>query len=506
MIPTNAPALTPLLFLFTGLLIPLAAFKFRRLAYWLALSATAAASAIALSNIFRVLDGRAIHYHFGGWPPPIGIEYVLDPLSAFVTSVINVIALIVLIHARRTVEADLPQGKRVPYYALVMLMMSGFNGIVMTGDFFNLYVFLEICSLALYGLVAVGDRKSPVAAFRYLVLGMIGGCFYLLGVGFLYMSSGSLNMADLKAILVVLGPRPGVIVALAFMLLGFGLKMALFPLHGWLPDAYTYAPTATSSLMAPIGTKIGAYGLIRVLFFVFGLQFITQTVPVATVIAWLSAAAILYGSIQAMAQDEMKRMLAFSSVAQVGYIGLGIGLANPWGLVGALLHVLNHGLMKACLFLVAGNFRMKLGHSRISRLDQEARRRMPWTTAAFTLAALSMIGLPPTVGFFSKWYLAWGSVRNRSWVFLAVILASSLLNAVYFFRVVERLYLKPAVRTPEAEKSGAPARVRSEVGASMLVPTLVLAAALLVVGLLNAFIVKGVLLKILPPDLAGMNP
>ncbi|MCJ7611564.1 MAG: NADH/ubiquinone/plastoquinone (complex I), partial [Candidatus Aminicenantes bacterium] len=341
MIPTNAPALTPLLFLFTGLLIPLAAFKFRRLAYWLALSATAAASAVSLSNIFRVLDGRAIHYHFGGWPPPIGIEYVLDPLSAFVTSVINVIALIVLIHARRTVEADLPQGKRVPYYALVMLMMSGFNGIVMTGDFFNLYVFLEICSLALYGLVAVGDRKSPVAAFRYLVLGMIGGCFYLLGVGFLYMNSGSLNMADLKAILVVLGPRPGVIVALAFMLLGFGLKMALFPLHGWLPDAYTYAPTATSSLMAPIGTKIGAYGLIRVLFFVFGLQFITQTVPVATVIAWLSAAAILYGSIQAMAQDEMKRMLAFSSVAQVGYIGLGIGLANPWGLVGALLHILN---------------------------------------------------------------------------------------------------------------------------------------------------------------------
>ncbi|MGB9005494.1 MAG: monovalent cation/H+ antiporter subunit D family protein [Candidatus Aminicenantales bacterium] len=506
MIPTNAPALTTLIFLFTGLLIPLAAFKLRRLAYWLALAATAAASAAAVSNIFRVLDGGAIHYHFGGWLPPIGIEYVLDPLSAFVTSVINVIALIVLIHARRTVEADLPEGKHVPYYALVMLMMAGFNGIVVTGDFFNVYVFLEICSLALYGLVAVGDRKSPVAAFRYLVLGMIGGCFYLLGVGFLYMSSGSLNMADLKAILPVLGARPEVIVALAFMLLGFGLKMALFPLHGWLPDAYTYAPTATSSLMAPIGTKIGAYVLIRILYFVFGLAFITKTVPVATIIAWLGAAAILYGSIQAMAQDELKRMLAFSSVAQVGYIGLGIGLANAWGLVGALLHILNHGLMKACLFLVAGNFRMKLGHSRISRLNQEARRRMPWTTAAFTLAALSMIGLPPTVGFFSKWYLAWGSIRNGSWVFLAVILVSSLLNAVYFFRVVERLYLKPAGRPPEAEKSGGPAGGLSEAGPSMLIPTLVLAAALLAAGLLNAFIVKGVLLKILPPGLAGMNP
>ncbi len=506
MIPTNAPALTPLLFLFTGLLIPLAAFKFKKLAYWMALTATALASAAALSNIFRVLDGGAIHYRFGGWPPPIGIEYVLDPLSAFVTSVINVIAFIVLLHARRTVEADLPEGKRVPYYALAMLMMSGFNGIVMTGDFFNLYVFLEICSLALYGLVAVGDRKSPMAAFRYLVLGMIGGCFYLLGVGFLYMNSGSLNMADLKAILAVIGPQPGVIVALAFMLLGFGLKMALFPLHGWLPDAYTYAPTATSALMAPIGTKIGAYGLIRVLYFVFGLQFVTQTIPVATVIAWLSAAAILYGSIQAMAQDELKRMLAFSSIAQVGYIGLGIGLANPWGLVGAVLHILNHGLMKACLFLVAGNFRTKLGHSRISRLDQEARRKMPWTTAAFTLAALSMIGLPPTVGFFSKWYLAWGSVRNKSWVFLAVILASSLLNAVYFFRVVERLYLKPGQRTEKAGHPASAAAGRGEVGFSMLAPTLILAAALLVVGILNAFLVQGFLLKILPPGWAGLRP
>jgi len=506
MIPTNAPALTPLLFLFTGLLIPLAALKLKKLAYWLALAATALASAAALSNIFRVLDGRAIHYHFGGWPPPIGIEYVLDPLSAFVTSVINVIALIVLIHARRTVEADLPEGKRVPYYALVMLMMSGFNGIVMTGDFFNLYVFLEICSLALYGLVAVGDRKSPVAAFRYLVLGMIGGCFYLLGVGFMYMNSGSLNMADLKAILAVLGPRPGIIVALAFMLLGFGIKMALFPLHGWLPDAYTYAPTATSALMAPIGTKIGAYGLIRVLFFVFVLQFITQTVPVATVIAWLSAAAILYGSIQAMAQDELKRMLAFSSIAQVGYIGLGIGLANPWGLVGAVLHILNHGLMKACLFLVAGNFRMKLGHSRISRLDQEARRKMPWTTAAFTLAALSMIGLPPTVGFFSKWYLAWGAVRNKGWVFLAIILLSSLLNAVYFFRVVERFYLRPKQKGEEAGRTAAATSGRSEVTVSMLAPTLILAASLLVVGLLNAVLVQGILLKFLPPGLAALKP
>ncbi len=504
MIPTNAPALVPLLYLFTGLFIPLAALRLKRLAHPLAVTASALASAAALFNIFRVLEKGTLHYRFGGWPPPIGIEYVLDPLSAFLGAVINPIAFVVLIHSGRTVRAELPERKHVPYFALAMLMMSGFNGIVMTGDFFNLYVFLEICSLALYGLVAVGDRKSPVAAFRYLVLGMIGGCFYLLGVGFLYLSSGSLNMADMKAILPVIGARPGVVVALSFMVLGFGIKMALFPLHGWLPDAYTYAPTATSSLIAPIGTKIGAYGLIRILFFVFGLRFVTRTFPLTQIIAWLAAAGILYGSVMAMAQKELKRLLAFSSVAQIGYIGLGIGLANPFGLLGAVLHVLNHGLMKACLFLAAGNFRMKIGHSRIPALDAEVKRTMPWTSAAFTLAALSMIGLPPTVGFFSKWYLALGTIRNRNWLFLAVILGSSLLNAVYFFRVIERLYLKKAeAKTgsgPEAPAHPSGGR-RTEVGLSLLIPTLSLAAALLIIGLLNAVIVKGLLVRFLPPGL-----
>ncbi|MBN2199043.1 MAG: monovalent cation/H+ antiporter subunit D family protein [Candidatus Aminicenantes bacterium] len=502
MIPTNAPALAPLIFLFAALIIPLAAFKVRRLAWVLAIAAAAAAAAVSVWNIFRVLESGTFHYRFGGWPPPLGIEYVLDPLSAFITAVINLTALVVLVHSHLTVAAELPERKHVPYYALVMLMMSGFNGIVLTGDFFNLYVFLEIASLALYGLIAVGDRKSPVAAFRYLVIGMVGGGFYLLGVGFLYINSGSLNMADLKAILPAVGAGPEIIVALCFMVLGFGIKMALFPLHGWLPDAYTYAPTATSSLMAPIGTKIGAYGLLRVLFFVFGVNFVTRTVPLAQVVSWLAAAGILYGSIMAMAQDELKRMLAFSSIAQVGYIGLGIGLANSLGLLGAVLHVLNHGLMKACLFLVAGNFRLRLGHSRIRALDSGARRRMPWTSAAFTLAALSMIGLPPTVGFFSKWYLALGTIRNRSWVFLAVILASSLLNAVYFFRVIERLYLRPALRDNE----GREAEGRTEAAPSMLLPTLVLAASLIVIGLLNAVIVNGLLVRFLPPGLEIVFP
>lgn len=497
----NSPALTVLCLLAVAISIPLFGLFRRWLAYWLALGATVFCVSISVLNLFQVLRHGPIHYHMGGWPPPIGIEYVLDYLSAFVMLVINGIALLVLVHAKKPVaQAFGDSGKEVPYYAVVLLMLCGFNGIVVTGDFFNLYVWLEICSLSLYGMIAVGSRKSPVAALRYLIMGTIGACFYLLGLGFLFTVTGTLNMADLKKILPFISQEPAVIIGLVLMVVGMGIKMALFPLHGWLPDAYTYAPDSSSALMAPTGTKVAAYVLIRILFFIFGTGYVAQKFHVTTVLGWLAAAGIIIGSVMAIAQKEMKRMLAYSSVAQVGYIGLGIGLANPLGLIGAVLHVMNHACMKALLFLVAGNYRAKLGHSTIPRLDDSVRKKMPWTTAAFTVGALSMVGIPPLVGFFSKWYLALGAIRNSNWVFLAVILMSSLLNAVYFFRVIEKVYMKtPSNLHPEAgeDKNSA----RNEVGFSQLAPTLVLAAALFLLGLLNAVIVKGLIEKMIP---AGM--
>jgi multicomponent Na+:H+ antiporter subunit D len=256
----NSPVLIPLLFLAFGLIIPLVAWKRNNWAWPTLMLASLVSVTIAVFNVFKVLDKGPVHYYMGNWAPPIGIEYVLDHLSAFVMLVINVIAFLVLMHAKKIVPLELT-GKEPPYYAAISLLLAGLNGIVITGDLFNLYVFLEISSLSLYGLIASGERKSPVAAFRYLIMGTIAASFYLLGVGFLYITTGSLNMADVKAILPSIAGQPTVLIALALMVLGIGIKMALFPLHGWLPDAYTYAPSTSSAIIAPTAAKVAAYVL-----------------------------------------------------------------------------------------------------------------------------------------------------------------------------------------------------------------------------------------------------
>ncbi|MEW6335517.1 MAG: monovalent cation/H+ antiporter subunit D family protein [Thermodesulfobacteriota bacterium] len=502
MIIQNSPALIPLLLLASAISIPLLAIRKTGIAYVTAAAAAFCAMAISAFNTYRVWESGPITYHFGGWIPPIGIEYVLDPLSAFVTLVVNVVAFVVLCHAGGLKDREITE-KATPYYSLVLLLLCGANGMILTGDLFNLYVFLEIFSLAGYGLIGIGEKQAPVASFRYLIMGTIGASFYLLGLGFVYIVTGTLNMADMKTMLPLLYGNPAVTAGLTLIVIGMGIKMALFPLHGWLPDAYTYAPSTSTALIAPIGTKVAAYVILRVLFFVFDVKFVDQTLPVTDLIGWLAAGGILFGSVMAIAQREMKRMLAYSSVAQIGYIGLGIGLANPLGLIGAVLHILNHAFMKGALFLVAANLRKNAGHSDISKLDATYRNRLPWSMAAFTLAALSMIGLPPTAGFFSKWYLALGSIDKGNWVFLVVILLSSLLNAVYFFRVLEKVYLLPPT-DPEAGKALPKLARRRAVGQeeySLMIPTVVLSFSLLLLGLWNANIVKGILQRIIPPGM-----
>lgn len=479
----HLPVLIPVPLLFAAFIVPLAGLLHKGLVPVVALLGAGISAAAAAAGLWTVLSVGTLRYYIGSWTPPLGIEYVLDPLAAFMAVVVTVSGLISLCYFSPALRQEVAD-RFVIGHAMALLFLAGLAGMIVTGDLFNLFVFLEIASLSAYALVAIGAKQAPVASLRYLILGSLAGSFYVLGVGFLYFVTGSLNMADVAERLVPVYHSRAVVAAALLIALAIALKMALFPFHLWLPDAYTYAPSAVAGLIPPVATKVAAYVLVRVFLGVFQPSFAIDRLPLMPIISWLAAAGIVYGSVLAIAQTDLRRMLAYSSVSQIAYVGLGLGLANPLGLVGALLHVINHAVMKAALFFVAGAVRIRTGQVEIQNLTGLG-RKMPWSMAAFTVAALSMIGIPPAAGFFSKWYLLQASLAAANYWFIAVILISSLLNAVYFFRTLENIYANPSAGQKVVEYSEAPP--------SMLVPTLIMAAGVIVLGVANSVIVTQLL-------------
>ena len=481
----------PLIFSFLNLLF---GWWKKGLCYPITLVALALSFLASLHTLNIVITSGTIHYYLGGWKPPWGIEYVVDHLNAFVLVIVSFVALLVAIYSKRSVEQELPE-KIVYFYCLFLLQVTGFLGIVITGDMFNLYVFLEIASLAGYALIAIGEDGAPFASFNYVIFGTIGACFYLLGVGYLYIVTGSLNIADLSQILPNLYHSKVVLVAFAFFLVGVSIKMALFPLHVWLPDAYTYAPSAVSALLAPLMTKVGAYVMIRIMFTVFKPYFSIELIPVTSILGWMAAGAIIFGAVMALAQIDLKRMLAYILVSEVGYITLGIGLANRNGLTGAILHILNDAFMMLALFLVVGAIMYRSGKREIPQL-RYLHRKMPLTMAVFVIAALSVIGIPPTCGFFSKWYLILGAIDANKWIFVAVLLVSSLLNVILFFRCIESAYLEPVA---EHSSGGSELAItREESPLSMLIPILIAGAGIMSFGVLSGKIISTIIQFALP--------
>ncbi len=485
------PVLIPLLMLGGALVTVTAGSLLKQFAWPIALVTLSLSTAVAIEQLLTVLaDGPLIH-QLGGWAPPIGIAFVVDSLNAFIVTVVVAIPLLVLLYARDSVRKETPE-EEVAFFTLLQVLLLGLTGMVLTGDLFNLYVFFEISSLAGYSLVARGSHAAPVSAFRYLLLGSLGASFYLMGVGYLYVLTGSLNMGDVSRILPGLIGNPALTVAMAMMVAGLGLKMALFPLHGWLPDAYTHASSAATAIIAPVMTKVSAYVLIRMLFFVCD-PALRAAIPLGTVITWLAALGIIVGSVMAIAQNDVKRMLAYSSVAQVAYIGVGIGLGTPLALVGATLHVLSHATMKSCLFLVTGSVQLQTGRRTLHSYEGLG-RLMPWTFAGFTLAALAMVGIPPTAGFFSKWYLVLGGIEAGEWPVVLIVVASSLLTAGYFFRLIEKIYANPA-----------PSLRASDPGLLARIPIVALGAAVLVLGIANFWFVGEVLQPALLPQTLALT-
>lgn len=480
----SLPVLIPISLLLFALLSFLAGTIRKSFAFPVALTGIICSLTASVLGLIRVLQSGPQHYYLGGWAPPLGIEYVLDHLSAFMAVIITIIALLSVIYSYKSFLQELPE-RIVHLYSLMLLLLAGLVGIVVTGDLFNLYVFLEIASLAAYGVLAVGNDKALVAVFRYIIIGTLGACFYLLGVGFIYFATGTLNMADAAAIIPNIEQSRLIVLAAAFIVIGMALKMALFPLHIWLPDVYTYSPAGVITLIAPLMTKVGAYVVIRMLISVFPISYLSDSLPITLIIGWLAAIGIIVMSVMAIAQKDFRRMLAYSSLAQICYVALGIGLANPLGIIGALLHILNHAFMKGCLFQISGAVSYRTGLWQINQFAGLG-SRMSWTMVAFTIAAVSMVGIPPACGFFSKWYLVLGSVDAGNWVFAVVILISSLLNAVYFFRLLENIYMKPSTENIAVSNAKDPP-------AAMLIPILLLASGIIILGIFNAVIVTQVL-------------
>ena len=482
----------PLLF---SVLCPLIGLWRKGLCYSWAILALSLCAVASIDTLFAVMGGGTIHYRLGGWAPPFGIEYVIDHLNAMMLVIVSLISLIVAIYSWRSVEQELPE-KIVYFYTVFLLQVTGFLGIVITGDLFNLYVFLEISSLAGYALIAIGEDGAPLATFRYIVMGTIGACFYLLGVGYIYINTGSLNMADVQQILPQLYHSKVILTAVAFLLAGLAIKMALFPVHGWLPDAYTKAPSATSALIAPLMTKISLYVMIRVLFTVFQPHLSVELLPVTDIMVWAGFIAILGGAIMALAQTDFKRMLCYIVVAEVGYIVGGVGLANTTAMKGAILHILNDAVMTVGLFTVAGIIMYKTKSHSISDF-KDLFKKMPFTMAAFVVVAMSIIGVPPTCGFFSKWYLIQGALIAKHWAFLGALLFSSLVCVILFFRVIEVGYDFRASHGGQAHGAGHSAII-DEAPLSMLIPTIAIAMAIILIGLYNQAILSDIIAFAVP--------
>ena len=413
-----------------------------RAAWGLAVLASVSSWVIALQLLRRTRAEGVISYAIGDWAPPVGIEYRVDLVNAWVLLIVSTIGAVVSLYSIASVEREV-EPRRIPlFYAAYLLCLSGLLGIAITGDVFNVFVFLEISSLSAYALIALGQhRRALTSAFRYLIMGSVGATFIVIGIGLLYAMTGSLNMADLAELLPAVRESRTVKVAYGFLAVGFCLKLALFPLHLWLPNAYAFAPSAVTAFMASTATKVAVYMLLRFFLTVFGAPFSFDVMALDRVLLPLALVAIVSMSLVAIFQVDVKRLLAYSSVAQIGYMILGLSFATVTGLTATLLHLFNHALMKGALFMAMGCVMYRIGSVRIDAMAGLG-KRMPWTMAAFVVGGLSLVGVPLTVGFVSKWYLILGALERGWWPVAVLVLLTSLLALVYIWRVVEAAYFR----------------------------------------------------------------
>lgn len=417
--------------------------KAKSFATLLANLATLSLLVMAVLALGRVQDIQV--YEIGKWPIPIGINLVLDGLSSLLLLAIGVVSSASMLFSTRYMEQYTARAK---YLSLFMLMVAGMNGVVLSGDLFNLYVFLEVASIASYALVGFGcDNEELEASFKYMVLGSIGSAFILFGIGLVYGNTGTLNMAYASRLIQSTGLNPGLGFALSLFVAGFGLKAAIVPFHAWLPDAHPSAPAPISAMLSGILIKaLGIYALSRIIFNVFGVS-----VTIGWLLVVLGLISMVAGAFLAIGQWDFKRLLAYSSISQVGYIVLGIGLGaallaqgHPaWAslaLLGGLLHLINHAVYKSLLFLTSGSVEMSTGTRQLKQMGGLA-GKLPFTRAACTVASASIAGVPPFSGFWSKLILVIAAVQAHLYWVAAIIVFVSLCTLIMYLKVQRYVFL-----------------------------------------------------------------
>ena len=427
----------------------------RGLAWAAATMASLLAFSIAIALTLGVLDGQKFGYLMGGWEAPYGIELGVDAFSALTLLVVTGASTVALLAGRHSIDTEIEPDRQPLFYAAWLLALAGLVGIPVSADAFNIFVFMEISALASYVLIAGGpDRRALPAVFKYLIMGTIGATFYLIGIGLIYLMTGTLNLADMALRIHEVADLKPILVAAAFITIGLALKAAIFPLHAWLPNAYTFAPNAVTVFLAACSIKVTLYLLLRFDFVVFQPNLIGHDVQFAYFLMPLAVLAILIGSGVALFERNLKRLLAYSSIAQIGYILLGASLVSLTGLTASILHMFNHALAKGALFLAVAALATRCSGIRMENIAGAA-RSMPWTMGAFVVAGLSLIGVPGTAGFVSKWYLISAALGEGllGGVLVAVIVISSLMAVVYIWRVIEAAYFSetPAEFAPTRE-------------------------------------------------------
>jgi len=428
---------------------------------------------LCLSIFFipKVLE-HPIIVSLGGFPPPFCINLFVGPVAIFFSAIISLVGFLVSIYALNYIK----EGATEKYHMLYLLLLTGATGVVLTGDIFNLFVFFEILCISSYALVAYLQNKEGIeSAVKYLIQGAIGSSLMLIAIGLLYGQFGTLNMADIAKNISSVSSM-SLFVPLVLFITGLGVEGAIFPLNAWLPDAHSSAPSSISAILSGIAIKIGIYGIARIVFTVFGASSLFMF------FVYLGLITLLIGEFSAFRQQNIKRMLAYSSIGQIGLIVFALGIATPYGVSSALFQLLSHALSKALLFLSVGYMIYRAGSMNISDLEGMG-KRMPLASLAFTIGAFSLVGLPPFMGFASKFLIIRAALAKGGVLFImliAVVLFAAVIEGAYFFRVVQVFYFKG--KRSDIKREEAPV--------TCLIPLFILVILIIVIGVYPRFIMN----------------